>query len=206
MKKIGYILIIFISLFIFSGVVKAEKKYYGCSQIVDKNTCKSNKQFACVWVDRTTGKITENTANAYCNVDNLQYIKCGNAFDIPSYLPKITSFFINLLKIATPIILIFTSAVSLVMAITASKEDEMTKAKATLIRRIIIAAIIFFTISITQFVISKVADGKEFGEMQDCFDCFINNSCSKNKYYKNNIAGRYSCFTADASVPMAECH
>lgn len=203
MKKISYILIIFISLFIFSGVVNA---YNGCSEISTKKECKHNKQFACVWVDRDTAKITENTSNAYCNVDALQYIKCGNAFDIPAYLPRIVSFFINLLKIATPIILIFTSAISLVMAITASKEDEMTKAKATLIRRVIIAAIIFFIVSITQFVISKVADGTEFGEMQDCLDCFINNKCNKSRYYKNSINGEYSCFTAVDSVPMSECH
>ena len=203
MKKISYILIIFISLFIFSGVVKA---YNGCSEIGTKKECKQNKEFACVWVDRDTAKITESPTNAYCNVDSLQYIKCGNAFDIPAYLPRIVSFFINLLKIATPIILIFTSAISLVMAITASKEDEMNKAKATLIRRVIIAALIFFTISITQFVISKVADGTEFGEMKECLDCFINNSCNKSRYYKNNIAGEYNCFTVVDSVPMAECH
>lgn len=178
----------------------------GCSDIEDINTCNTNSEFSCVWVDKTTGNISKSQENGYCNVDTLQYVACGDAFDIPTYLPRIISFVINFLKIVTPIILIFTSAISLLKAITASKEDEMEKAKKTLIRRIAIAALIFFTIAITQFVIEKVADDEEIGDFKDCLSCFINNDCNASKYYKNNIDGEYKCFTVKTKTPIDNCH
>ena len=186
----------------------------GCSELTDYTSCVSNRDFSCVWVDRKTGKVTNDSnvtyEDAYCNFDNLQYVRCGNAFDIPTYLPKMISFVINLLKIVTPIILIFTSALSLLKAITASKEDEMNKAKSALLRRIIIAALIFFTISITEFVIDKVANGDEPEELSSCFNCFINNTCDSNIYYKNNINGEYICKYVDYKLRDTEfdgeCH
>ena len=171
----------------------------GCSEFGTYSECISNPDYSCVWVDRKDGSII-NDPNvtreyAYCNADNLQYIQCGGAKDIPVYLPKITSFVINFLKIMTPIILIFTSVISLIKAITSSKEDEMNKAKATLLRRIVIAVLIFFTITITEYVIDKVADKEQRDpqNISECLDCFINNNCNDNKYYKNTINGKNKC-------------
>ncbi len=178
----------------------------GCSDITDMVKCKSHSKFSCVWVDKDTGNVSTSQENGYCNVDTLQYVACGGAFDVPVYLPRIISFIINLLKIATPIVLIFTSAISLLKAITASKEDEMEKAKKTLIRRIAIAALIFFTITITQFVIEKVADDDEVGEFKDCLSCFVNNDCNASKYYKNNIDGEYKCFYVKTKNQKDNCH
>lgn len=187
----------------------------GCSEFFNHNDCVTNGKFSCVWVDRKSGKVLNDEGittrvDAYCNVDNLQYVQCGNAFDIPVYAPRIISFVINLLKILTPIILVFTSAITLLKAITANKEDDMNKAKTTLVKRIGIAALIFFTITITQFVINKVADDGEPEELSSCFDCFINNKCEVNKYYKNNINGEYKCFYTDDvdgnKVFKGECH
>ena len=183
----------------------------GCSEFGTYSECISNPDYACVWVDRKNGNIindpTVTREYAYCNVDNLQYIQCGGAMDIPVYLPKITSFVINFLKILTPIILIFTSVISLIKAITSSKEDEMNKAKTILIRRIAIAALIFFTITITEFVIDKVADREQNDpqNISECLDCFINNSCKDNKYYKNTIDGKNKCiYIKDGS--SVDCH
>lgn len=186
----------------------------GCSELKTQSSCISDKKYSCLWVERETGKIVTSGdvpySQAYCNVDNLQYVQCGNAFDIPVYAPRIISFVINLLKILTPIILVFTSAITLLKAITANKEDDMNKAKTTLVKRIGIAALIFFTITITQFVINKVADDGEPEELSSCFDCFINNKCEVNKYYKNNINGEYKCFYTDDvdgnKVFKGECH
>ena len=178
----------------------------GCSAINNYNYCINNPDFACVWVERDTGKVLNENASysdAYCNVDNLQYVQCGNIFDIHTYLPEKISFVINALKIATPIILIFVSVITLLKSITADKEDEMEKAKKTLIRRIIIAVIIFFTITITQFVIDKVADDGEPDELSSCFNCFINNTCDFSTYYKNNINGTYKCFYTESSNPFS---
>ncbi len=188
--------------------------FVGCTDksLQTRRTCINNGSYACVWVNRETGNVETNSetdfTEAYCNVDNLQYVQCGNAFDIPTYLPKMVSFAINLLKILTPIILVFTSAITLLKAITASKEDEMTKAKNLLVRRIVAAVIIFFTITITQFVIEKVAEDSEAKELRSCLSCFINNKCETNKYYKNNIGGDYKCFYVSDSSPIPDykCH
>ena len=181
----------------------------GCSDITDMNQCKTDSQYSCVWVDKTTSKVSDKQENGYCNVDTLQYVQCGKnskLFDIPIYVPRIVSFVINFLKIVTPIILVFTSAFSLLKAITANKEDEMEKAKKVLVRRIAIAALIFFTITITQFVIDRVAEKEESEDLGACFNCFINNQCQTNKYYKNSIGGEYKCFTVEDKKPISNCH
>ena len=169
-------------------------KVNGCTSYESRDECTKSSTFSCVWVDKTTGKVSTSDGNGYCNADNLQYVRCGEAFDIPVQLPKLTSFAINLLKIATPLILVFVSALTLIKAITANKEDEMKKAQQTLVKRIGIAAIIFLTITITQFVIIKVADEGEPDQINSCFNCFINNKCQTVKYYKNNVDGNYQCF------------
>ncbi len=189
--------------------------FVGCTdpKLQTYKNCTNNGSFACIWVDRETGNVltdgTKDYASAYCNVDNLQYVQCKNTFDIPVYLPRIISFVINFLKIMTPIVLIFTSALTLLNAITASKEDEMTKAKKTLFRRIAISVFIFFTITITQFVVEKVAEKGEADEFKSCLSCFINNNCSTTKYYKNNIGGEYHCYYASNSkefIDQSKCH
>lgn len=158
-------------------------------------SCENNPYFACIW--------NENEYGGYCNVDNLQYVQCGDAFDIPKQLPSLISLLVNLLKIAAPIILIMVSIITLFKAITASKEDEIKKAQASLIKKIIAAVMVFFVISIVQFVISKVADSSDQGGLESCFSCFLNNDCSDSIYYKTNVGGVNICTYLDGSD--AEC-
>lgn len=154
-----------------------------CLEFNDKGTCENNKYFACVW----------NKENGYCNVDKLQYVNCGNAYDIPKDAPALTSFFVNLLKIVTPIILIVTSMITLLKALAASKEDEIKKAKSSLLKKIIASVMVFFVISIVQFVILKVADSSEAENISSCMSCFLNNDCSANTYYKTTVSGVDIC-------------
>lgn len=170
-----------------------EDEVYGCTFYTHQNTCKNSPYYSCIWVE------ADNSNGGYCNVDNLQYVQCGGAFDIPEQLPSLVSFLINLLKIATPIILIITSIITLVKAIAASKEDEIKKATSTLVRRVIAAVLVFFVIYIVQFVVMKVADSSEADDISSCLSCFINNDCDGNKYYKNNIAGEYTCYYLDGT-------
>ncbi len=189
-KSIKYLIFVFIALFSITFNVNAENSdspITSCSSITDKNTCEKNDYFACVW----------NEKSGYCNVDNLQYVMCGDAHDIPERLPSLTSFVIYLLKIATPIILIIVSIITLVKAIMSSKEDEIKKAQNSLVRKIVAAVIIFFVISIVQFVISKVADDSEQTSLSACMDCFLNNDCGTVKYYKDNINGEYFCYNVE---------
>lgn len=150
----------------------------GCKGYTNKSECENNDDFSCLWV--------ENKYGSYCNADNLVYVSCGNAKDIPSQVPELTSFFVNLLKIATPIILIIVGIITLVKALAASSEDAIKKAQKSLITKVIAAVIVFFVISIVQFVILKVADTSEKDNITSCLSCFLNNDCGKTTYYKTS--------------------
>ena len=156
-----------------------------CIEYTKETSCVNNAYFACIWNETEYGN--------YCSTDNLLYVACGDAFDIPHQAPELISFAVNLLKIATPIILIFVSIITLFKAITASKEDEIKKAQSSLIKKIIAAVMVFFVVSIVQFVISKVADSSEQGGLESCLSCFLNNDCENSIYYKTNVGGTYIC-------------
>ena len=160
-----------------------------CLDYTDDVNCKDSQLYACVWNETKYGD--------YCNTDNLLYVKCGDAKDIPYQVPQIVSFAVNFLKIMAPIILIITSIITLLKALALS-EDEIKKAQKSLIRRIIAAVFVFLVITITQFVIMKVADGEntsiendklETTNISDCLNCLLNNNCSETVYYKTVIAG-----------------
>lgn len=184
------------------GNSKVETGHSYCVYYNNKTSCQgseSSGKVACLW---NTGELNGVNYN-YCNFDNLIYVYCGDAKDIPVQAPALISFAVNLLKIATPIILIFVGVVSLLKAIASSNEDEMKKVQKSLIRKIIMAAMVFFVITIVQFVIGKVADNEvsssvndkvETANLSDCLDCFLNNNCWSSAYYKANIAGEYYYF------------
>lgn len=153
--------------------------------------CESSEDdYACIWNEVTIGKYKY----YYCNVDNLRYVKCGDVFDIPYQVPGIISFAVNALKIATPIILIIVSIIVLLKAIAASNEDEIKKAQKGLVRRVVAAVMVFFVISIVQFVVMTVAsNSKEADNVSNCLSCFLNNDCRSSVYYKTNVFGRYIC-------------
>ncbi len=140
-----------------------------------------------------SGFVWVETNGGYCNTDKLQYVTCGNSYDIPIEVPELISYFVNILKIATPIILIIVSIVALLKALSASNEDEIKKAQKLIVRKITAGAMVFFVITIVQFVVFKVADSSETKSLSDCMSCFLNNDCTDNTYYKTNIGGTYFC-------------
>jgi len=146
--------------------------------------------------------------DGYCNIDNLKFVYCGDAKDIPSYVPRIVSLIVNLLKIATPIILIFVSIISLLKAVASTNEDEIKKAQKGLTRKIIAAVLVFFVIQIVQFVIMKVADTTtpsdinnqtEANNVSSCLSCFLNNDCSGSTYYRYYLYGEYHYYRVEDS-------
>lgn len=117
-----------------------------------------------------------NVVNAY----NLEYVACGNAEGIPAPVPQLTSICYTLLVVATPIILIIFSIVSLVKAITGGNADAIQKAKDKVIKKFISAALVFFVASIVQFVVSRAAttDGDKNSAV-DCINCMLyNDGCA----------------------------
>ena len=139
------------------------------------------------------GYVWNEKNGGYCNTDKLQYVTCGDTYDIPTEVPSIVSYVVNLLKIITPIILIIVSIITLLKALAASNEDEIKKAQKSLTRKIIGAVMVFVIISIVQFVILKVADESEANSVSSCMSCFLNNDCIDTTYYKTNIGGSYFC-------------
>ena len=170
---------------------------YHTKEICDSDNA-AEKEFSCVWV-------TEGNTPGYCNVDKLQYVKCGGAFDIPEQAPRIMSFAINLLKIGTPIVLILTGIVTLVKALAASKEDEIKKAQSSLIRKAIAAVFVFLVIMIVQFVILKVADSSDTEGITSCLSCFLNNDCDKNIYFKTKVGDEYQCHLVSDPSKSTDC-
>ena len=174
-----------------------------CLEYTTEHACEKNEYFACIWNETKYGN--------FCNTDKLLYVQCGDSFDIPYQAPQIISFAVNLLKIATPIILVITSIISLTKAITNSNEDEMKKAQKTLIRKIIAGVMVFFVISIVQFVISKVADtddstsASEADNLSTCLSCFLNNDCSSNIYSKTSVGSVYVCKYINGSEEIFTC-
>ncbi|MBQ9072556.1 MAG: hypothetical protein IJY25_05315 [Bacilli bacterium] len=168
-----------------------------CNELIKPDSCGTAKGVSCVWNKKEVGGKTYE----YCNVDNLLYVSCGDARDIPIQVPALISFLVNLLKIVTPIILIFMGIITLVKALAASKEDEIKKAQGSLVKKLIAAAMVFFVVTIVQFVISLVADAEyesdngetEKDNFSSCLECFLTNNCEKNAYYKTNISGKEYC-------------
>lgn len=168
-----------------------------CAGYSYESSCTQNDYYSCIWNKTNFGD--------YCNTDNLMYVQCGDAFDIPHQVPSLFSMFVNLLKIATPIVLVVIGVISLLKSLTASKEDELKKAQQSLIKKAIAAAMVFFVISIVQFVILKVADTAEQGNVSSCLSCFLNNDCSNNVYYKTNVAGTYKCTYVNGNKSTFDC-
>ena len=165
-----------------------------CLDLPTKSSCLSSKAlgFTCVWVEDASAPTSVFEDTGYCNVDFLKYVACGNSHDIPLEIPRIFSTVVTILKIATPLVLVLVAIITLIRALVASKEDEIKKAKASLVKKIIAAAIIFFVVSIVQFVIFMVADDSEKNSLSSCLNCFLNNSCS-GAYYKTNVLGVNYC-------------
>lgn len=166
-----------------------------CYELGDTTCNAGTKDYACVW----------NDTYKFCNTDKLTYVRCGDSYDIPSDVPGLISFAVNLLKIATPIILIIIGMITLVKALAASKEDEIKKAQNSLVKKLIAAALVFFVISIVQFVMSIVADDSEKGSITSCLKCFLNNDCEGSMYYKTNISGTYWCTYLDSPENKDVC-
>lgn len=103
-------------------------------------------------------------------------LTCGNVTGIPKIIPRLTSLAITIVQIAVPIILVIMGSLDLFKGITAGKEDEMKKGQQMFIKRLVLAAIIFFVVVIVKFLVSIVAD-TNVNNIVDCIDCFVSNEC-----------------------------
>ena len=107
------------------------------------------------------------------------YLLCGNDKKIPLALGNVISIVFVLIKILVPILLVITGMISFLKAILSGKvDDELQKAKKSLINKIIAAVIIFFIVSIVNFAIALVA-GRD-NSFSSCLNCMIHpDNCEK---------------------------
>ena len=103
-------------------------------------------------------------------------VNCGNVTNIPAKIPELTSYFITLVQIIVPVILVIMGSIDLFKGITAQKEEEIKKGQQLFIKRLIVAALIFFVVVIVKFVVSVIADTSS-ANIVECIDCFFSNSC-----------------------------
>lgn len=101
-------------------------------------------------------------------------VSCGNVTDIPRKIPELTNYFVTIVQIVVPVILVIMGSIDLIKGLTSQKEDEIKKGQQTFIKRLIIGAIIFFVIVITKFLVSLIAEGSS-NNIASCIDCFFSN-------------------------------
>lgn len=112
---------------------------------------------------------------------DLEYVKCGSAAHIPKPVPQLTTVAYTLLIVATPLVLIVFSIITLIKAIMSGNIDDVSKAKGKLIKKVIYTAVIFLVAGLTQFVINRVTTtGEDKNTFAACLKCFLyysNSSC-----------------------------
>ena len=124
----------------------------------------------------------------YNNYDpNASKVSCGSFTNIPEVFPKSVSIIITIIQIAVPIVLVILGMMDLLKSLSASKEDEMNKARNLFFKRLIAAVLLFFVFAIVKILISAVA--KNDNNLISCMNCFIRGKCNQNVTDQN----RWSC-------------
>ena len=97
---------------------------------------------------------------------NKEELTSGSVASIFNLIGKI----IEIFQIAIPIILVVLGLISLGKAVVASKDDEVKKATTGLVKKLVLAAAIFFIVAIVKLVLTLVGGQT----MNTCWD-MINN-------------------------------
>lgn len=192
MKKIKYCMFVIICIFCFSLSIKAN----GCDANLDG---KINSEDSALIQKMISGyaEIPKEGSKEFkaadCNNDGeisvldatdtskkSSKVSCGTGegmiTDIPRKIPELTSFAVDLVQVAVPVLLIVMGTIDLFKGVTAGKEDEIKKGQGLFIKRLILAAIIFFIVVVVKFLVSIIVDANKTN-IVDCIDCFVSNDC-----------------------------
>lgn len=109
---------------------------------------------------------------------SLDTYSCGNGFleSIPVTIPIIGRIVYTIIQILVPVIVILLGSFDLVKAVISQKEDDIKKNQQVFFKRLVGAALVFFTFAIVKLAISVVSDNSD--NIMDCVDCIISNSSS----------------------------
>lgn len=101
-------------------------------------------------------------------------VSCGSVTEIPAKFPELTSTVMIIIQVAVPIILVIMGTLDLFKGMASQKEDEIKKGQKIFVKRLIVAALIFFVSVIVKLLISLVADTVvESNNIIECLDCFV---------------------------------
>lgn len=101
----------------------------------------------------------------------------GDPLVVDALLPDTISKLVSIMKVAIPIMVVIFGLIDLGKAVMSAKEDDIKKNQGLLIKRVIIAVLVFFVVSIVQLVINLV--GSKDDKYSNCFQCFINGECNE---------------------------
>lgn len=133
-------------------------------------------------------------SNSNANYDTTT-ISCGSVKGIPKGITIFSRNLIKVIKVLVPVVLIILGIIDMVRAVSGNDEKVMKEASSRLIKRAIAAVLVFFVISLVQFVInvlSKAAkdSGKSDGDdptngIVECISCFISDAsyCVEDGYF-----------------------
>lgn len=102
---------------------------------------------------------------------------CSTALgaDIPDSILNIVHYVYLGIQIIVPVLLIIFGMIELAKAITAQKEDEIKKAQSGLLKKAVVAVLVFLVFSLVEFVFNFASSdlGKNQANVWNCVSCFI---------------------------------
>jgi len=96
--------------------------------------------------------------------------------EVPAIFAEIISTIYMLIRIGVPIILLIVGMVDLLKAITSQKQEDISKAQSLLLKKVVVAIIIFTFFTLVQWVINLVDQNNIFNDsMWSCVNALLGN-------------------------------
>ena len=95
----------------------------------------------------------DSTTDGYDNYESSGDVVCGKGWTFNRSIANVTYFMVLLFQIIAPVMLVILGMIDLVKGITSGKEDDMKKGQATFFKRLIIALLLFFVITIVRMIV-----------------------------------------------------
>lgn len=114
-------------------------------------------------------------------------ISCGGINDIPKPLPSFVRALVTTIKILVPLILIVMGIIDFLKAVISADEKTMNHSPISFIKRLIAAILVFFVISIVQFLFNLIPINTS---VMGCFRCFISSEeyCTEDGQLTTQVA------------------
>lgn len=109
---------------------------------------------------------------------------CGGVIGagIPGNIANMVHYLYLAIQIIVPVLLIIFGMIELAKAITAQKEDEIKKAQAGLLKKAVVAILVFLVFSLVKFVFYFATSGTDADNVWTCVDTLISGKgCDSDK-------------------------